>query len=122
MADVFEVWAPREVQRLRQEADVLQLALDRFLASRQSSPSAKSQEADPNGNGQSRKPKHDALFNRWAEASASAPIGYDDMERIAAEQGVAMNRSLLRSTVHAQKQTGRVRVEGDGYVWQKGES
>ena len=28
-----------------------------------------------------------------------------------------MTRTQLRTIVHTQKQHGRVRIEGDGYVW-----
>lgn len=120
MTDAFEVWAPREIKRLREEADVLQLALDRFVGA-QGGPQRKPRPAPmsnaQSGEGQGRRSKYEPLFVAWAEASREHPINYGEMGRLAREAGVEMNQNLLRSTLHSQKQLGRVRPEGDGYVW-----
>ena len=117
MADAFESWAPREIRRLREEADVLQLAYDRFTAAQGGRKPRASNGESPAGEGQGRRSKYDALFVKWREASRAGPIGYEEMEQIAREIGFNLGKNLLRSTVHAAKKAGRVQAVGDGYVW-----
>lgn len=118
--EAFESWAPKEIRRLRQEADVMQLALDRYQAAQGRKPKSTPNGSVSTNDSQGRRSKYGALFTKWVDASQNGPIGYATMEQIARDAGFdSMNKNLLRSTVHAAKQAGRVLPVGDGYVWQE---
>ncbi len=120
MAELFEQWASREIHRLRNEADVLQLACDRYLASQggkvRTVTGALTAASTANAAGQ-RRSKYESLFVAWANASREHPISYDDMEQVAREVGSPISRDILRSTLFAQKRIGRVKAVDHGFVW-----
>ena len=119
MTEAFEIWAPREISRLRQEAETLQSALESYLSAKGGTRKSRAQVSN---DGPARKSKHERLFSRWAEASRDRPISYSEMEAIAEEEQAGVTRTQLRTIVHTQKQSGRVRAEGDGYVWTNNET
>lgn len=65
----------------------------------------------------SRQSKYEPLINLWEQASGEAGLTLDQMDEVAKSAGHELERNILRSIVFAQKQTGRVTVRGDRYVW-----
>jgi hypothetical protein len=113
----FPDWAPREIARLRQEADALQRALDLYLGR----PSGAGVFDGPklvhtNDGSRSKISKYEPMFKAFE--AAGRVLTLDDMLNIAQQAGFSLNRANLRSQVFVQKTLGRARVEGNGYVWQ----
>jgi hypothetical protein len=129
----FRMWAGQEIKRLRAEcerlsleADALERALSRFAAApvtnRSSSGGAQTSlvrqpidQSAPQVAGRSS--KYAQIFEIWQEASKKNPLSIEDMFQAATMAGHAIDRNNIRGIVFHQKKTGRVRQEGNRYVW-----
>jgi hypothetical protein len=129
----FRVWAEQEVKRLRSEcerlsleADALEKALSRFaaapMASRlvgeglKTSPMRQPKDqSTPHTAGRSS--KYAPIFEIWREASRKSPLSIEDMFQSAVMAGHTIDRNNIRGIVFHQKKTGRVRQEGNLYIW-----
>lgn len=122
----FESWAPREVQRLRQEASALMeraltldVALRDYLASTagaqaetgpdQTEPPAEDAETDDSeqrGPGPNRAPKYQAVFDAMEEAGVVG-MTREDMAQAAEKKGHTMDRNALRPFIWGHVKAGR---------------
>jgi len=129
----FEMWAANEAKRLRAEAMAIEQAAARYLAATKGMTATvnaiapqyprehddKRINEDPRARMPSpRTSKYESLFVTWGEASGTAGLTLDDMERLAKDAGISIERNALRSIVFNQKKHGRVNPSGDRYIWQ----
>lgn len=122
--DQFRVWATQEIDRLRREADALELTLKRYLAAQvgavviERPAPVRHMAAKPER--RVRGSKYEPLFQLFEEQDR--PLSLAEMEQIARDVGQPINRHLLRSTIFIQKKAGRAIAEGDRYRWVKADA
>ncbi len=122
----FDVWAPTEIKRLREQADAIERTLQLYLPNVGAQPqlatdsTASIVKRNPErsverGTRASRTSKY-ALVMQAFEAEGR-PLSHQEMADLAERLGSPIESSRLRGLIFAQKQLGNAREVGGKYEW-----
>jgi hypothetical protein len=123
----FDVWAPTEIVRLREQADALERALKLYLSNFEVQPQLAANAAPApsvvrsversaeRGTRGVRPSKYDEVIQAFVDEGR--PLSHQEMSEIAEILETPIESARLRSLIFAQKKLGNAREVGGKYEW-----